>query len=102
MFLKIVGKYKKYFVLNFSQLSLHFLFSMYKMLDIIDVYKSLNISIGTVIKNPEMLKLVPDHLKTIKMCKHAVKKLPYLLRHVPDQYKTQQMCDKAILENGRN
>ena len=47
-----------------------------------------------------MLKFVPDHLKTKKMCKHAVKKLPYLLRYVPDWYKAQQMCDKAILENG--
>ena len=29
----------------------------------------LNISIGTVMKNPETLKFVPDHLKTKKMCK---------------------------------
>ena len=41
-------------------------------------------------KNPEMLKFVPDHLKTTKMHKHAVKKI----RCVPDRYKTQQMCDK--------
>ena len=60
------------------------------MVDIVDVYKSLNVSIGTVMKNPEILKFVPDHLKTTKMCKRAVKKLPYLLRYVPDQYKTQQ------------
>ena len=58
------------------------------MVDIMDVYKSLNVSIGTVMKNPEISKFVPDHLKTIKMCKCAVKKLPYLLRYVPDQYKT--------------
>ena len=51
-------------------------------------------------KNSDMLKFVPDHLKTKKMCKNKVKKLPYLLRYVSDQYKTQQMCDKAILENG--
>ena len=31
-----------------------------------DIYKSLNITIGTVMKNPEMLKFVPDHLKTKK------------------------------------
>ena len=49
-----------------------------------DVCKSLSISIGTVMRNPEMLKFVPDHLKTKKKCKHAVKKLPYLLRYVPD------------------
>ena len=48
------------------------------MVDIMDVYKSLNISIGTVMNNPEMLKFVLGHLKTKKMCNHAVKKLPYL------------------------
>ena len=65
-----------------------------------DIYKHLNISLGTVMKNPEMLKFVPDHLKTKKMNKYAVTKIPYPLRYIPDQYKTQQMCDKAILENG--
>ena len=44
------------------------------MVDIMDIYKSLNISIRTVMKNPEMLKFVLDHLKTKKMCKHAGKK----------------------------
>ena len=34
------------------------------MVEIIDIYKSLNISIVTVMKNPEMLQFVPDHLKT--------------------------------------
>ena len=52
-------------------------------------YKSVKISIGTVMRNSKRLKFVPDHLKTRKMCKHAVKQLPYLLRYVPDQYKTQ-------------
>ena len=66
-----------------------------------DIYYSLNISTGAVMKNPEMLKFISDHLKTRKMCKHAVKKLPHLLRYVPDRYKTQKMCNKAILENGR-
>ena len=70
------------------------------MADNMDIYKSLNISIGTVMKNLEMLQFVADHLKTKTMCKHAVKKLPYLLRYVPDQYKTPQICNKAILENG--
>ena len=54
-----------------------------------------------MMKNSEMLKLVPDHLKTKKMCKHAVKKLPFVIRFVHDRCKTQQMCDKAILENGK-
>ena len=58
-----------------------------------DIYKSLNINIGTVTKNPKMLKFVTGHLKTKKMFKHALKNLPRLLRYVADQYKTQQMCD---------
>ena len=29
-----------------------------------DNYKSLKISIGAVIKNPEMIKFILDHLKT--------------------------------------
>ena len=29
-------------------------------------------------KNPEMRKFVPDHLKTKKMCKHALKSFLYL------------------------
>ena len=54
------------------------------MVDIMDIHKSLNISIVTVMKSTEIIKFVLDHLKTKKMCKHAVKKLPYLLRYVPD------------------
>ena len=69
------------------------------MADIMDIYKSLNISIRIAMKNPELLKFVPGHLKTKKMCNHAVKKLPYQLRYLVDQCKVQQMCDKAILEN---
>ena len=51
-------------------------------------------------ENPEMLKFVPDNLKTKNMYKHAVEILPYLLRYIRDQQKAQQKCDKAILENG--
>ena len=29
-----------------------------------NLYKSLNINIGTVMRNPEMFKFVPNHLKT--------------------------------------
>ena len=50
------------------------------MVDSMDIYRSLNINIGTVMRNTEMLKFVSDHLKTKQMCK--------------------QMCNKAILENG--
>ena len=40
-------------------------------------------------KNPEMLRLAPDRLKTKTMCKHAIKKLPFVIKYVPGQYKTQ-------------
>ena len=40
-----------------------------------NVYKSLKISIESIIKSPEMLKFVPDHLKTKKMGKYSVKKM---------------------------
>ena len=36
------------------------------MVKIVDVYKSLNISIATVMKNLEMLKFVFDYLETKK------------------------------------
>ena len=50
-----------------------------------DNCKTLKISIGTIIKNLEMLKFVPDHLKTKKMCKNAIKKLPFVTWHVLDR-----------------
>ena len=40
------------------------------------------VSTGTVMKNPEMLILVPDLFKTKKMCKNAVKKLSFVIRYV--------------------
>ena len=43
-------------------------------------YKSSNISMGAVMKNPDMIKFVPDHLKTKKLCNYAVKKLPFVIR----------------------
>ena len=52
------------------------------MVGVMDVYKSVNISIGAVMKNPETLKFIPDHLETKNMWRHAVKKLSYLLSHV--------------------
>ena len=65
-----------------------------------DNYSTLKISIGAIIKNSELLKIVPDQLKTKKMCKNAVKKSKFVM-YVFDQYKRQQKCDKVILENCR-
>ena len=53
-----------------------------------------------IIKNPEMLKFVPDHLQTKKICKNAVKKLPFVIMYVLDRCKTQEMYDKVLLGNG--
>ena len=39
---------------------------MYKMVDSMDIYKSLNVNIGAVMKNPEIIKFAPDHLKSKK------------------------------------
>ena len=38
-----------------------------------NIYKSVKISIGTVMKNPVMLEFVPDHLKTKKCVKMHLK-----------------------------
>ena len=48
-----------------------------------DNYSSSKISIRAIIKTPEMLRLVPDCLKTKKMCKYEVKKLPFAIRYIP-------------------
>ena len=52
---------------------------------------STNISIGTVMRHPEMLKFFSDHLKIKKSANYAVQILPFLIIKVPDQDKTQQM-----------
>ena len=75
--------YKKYCLKSFI-----FLYSIYEMVARMSIYKSLNINIDKVMKNPEMLNFALDHFKTKKMCKYTVKKLPYLLRYVADQYKS--------------
>ena len=54
-----------------------------------DNYKSSKINIGAIIKNPQMLRFVSDHLKTKKMCKHAVNILSFAIRCVSNRYKTQ-------------
>ena len=49
-----------------------------------NIYKSVKASIGRVMKNTEMIKLIFDHFITKNMCKHAVKELPFVIRYVPD------------------
>ena len=62
-------------------------------------YKTLKISMGTIIKHPESLRFVPDHLKTKKMYKNAVEKLPFVVRYLPYRYKIQEVSGKVIIEN---
>ena len=61
-----------------------------------DIYKSVKISIGTEMKNPEMSKFVPSCYKNQEMCNKAVDYYPNALEFVPECYKTQKMCDKAV------
>ena len=87
LYLKIMVIYKK-ILPKFSRQFFYFLrFAICKMVDsecIRSIYKSVKVSIRAVMKNPEIFKFVPIHLKTKTMCK------------------TQQMCDKASLEKKWN
>ena len=68
--LPLISVYSRQFFFTF------FCFGIYEMVDSqyrMDIYIPVIINIGTVTGNPEMLKCVPDYLKTKKMCKHAVK-----------------------------
>ena len=96
LFLKVVYIYKKV-VLIFSLLNMFFYFFFLSyMIDSMGIYKSLNISIGAVMRNPDILKVFPNDVKTKKMCKYALKKLPYLLRYVPDQLRLNKCVLKLL------
>ena len=51
------------------------------MVDSADSYKSLKVNIGTITKSPQMIRFVPDHLKTKKRYKNAVEKPPCVTRY---------------------
>ena len=67
-------------------------------------YKSLKISIGEVIKNPEMIRFVPDHLKTKKcvnmQLKIAIRKAFIenggTLKFLPESYTNQKMYNQVV------
>ena len=50
-----------------------------------DNFNSSKICIGAIIENLKILQIVPDHVKTRKMCKHALKTL--LIKYGPNRYK---------------
>ena len=62
------------------------------------IFKKMNIE--AVNKIPETIRVIPDHLKTKKMCEHSVKKLHFLIRHVPDQLRLSK-CVITLIENDR-
>ena len=68
----------------------------------LDNFKTLKISIGTIMKDPEMLRFIPDHLKAIKMSKTVVRKLPFIITYVPNCFNTKQMFHKVIIKNCKN
>ena len=45
------------------------------------VNTTLNICIGAIIENPQMLKFVPDQDENKNMCKHTVKKLSFVIKY---------------------
>ena len=47
-------------------------------------YKTPKLNIAAIMKKSEMLKFVPNHLKTKKLCKDAVKKLPFVITYILD------------------
>ena len=87
------GYIQKNIVLNFSLIkavfffSFLFCFAVYKMVDSeysMDIYKTAKISIGTVMRVPEMLAFVRGHFKIKKMCNKAVDNDPHSLEFVPE------------------
>ena len=42
------------------------------------------------------LKLIPDDLKTQKMCNGAIEKAPWLIHYVPAHLMTWEMCSRPV------
>ena len=45
---------------------------------------------------PAEFFLIPNHFKTQEVCINAIEKEPWQPKNVPDCLKTQEMCDKAV------
>ena len=76
---------------------MYYIYYMYSTSNIYYMYyKSSNISIAAVIKNPGMLKFVPNRLETKQLCNCGVKKLPFLIRYISNQYKTKKCVIKLF------
>ena len=51
---------------------------------------------GVMHARPAEFFLILNHFKTQEVCIKAVEKEPWQLKNVPDCLKTQEMCDKAV------
>ena len=64
--MKIVNIYCLQFQFTQDSFFHFFCFGIYKMVDRMEIYKSLNISILTVRRNSKMLKFVPEYVEKKK------------------------------------
>ena len=80
----IVSQIRTGFFLLFSFIICKLVDSQYSAGD----YKYSKFSIGGIMKNPEMLKFVLDHLETKKMCNKTILEDDWTLKSAPNWYKT--------------
>ena len=59
-------------------------------------YKPSKISFKEVMKNLEMLKIIPAHLTTKEMCNYVVQKLPFVIRYVPVDIRLKKCVTKLF------
>ena len=61
-----------------------------------DELKTQKMCTKSVEDDPESLGYIPDRLMTQEMCSSAMRRESNSLKFVPDHFKTQKMCDKAV------
>ena len=61
-----------------------------------DVLKTQKMCEISVMECPWALEFVPDCFKTKRMCKCAIENNLWVLRYVPDHFKTKKMCNEAV------
>ena len=61
-----------------------------------DIYKFINIRIGTIIKLTFLLRYNPDQHRTPQMRYKAILENGGTLKYVPDCYKNQEMRNKVV------
>ena len=64
--------------------------------DILDQFKTQEMSAKAVDENRWCFRYVPDQSKTQEMCYKVVTQHPLCLEYVPDQYKSKEMCSDNL------